>query len=221
MKRKLLIIADFDGTVSPMDVGYQVLQKFTGRGWEEIDQAYCSGEIGSKEAYSRIAALLHGTREDMQQYVQTRAGVDPHFVSFYAFCRKMGMDLRILSDGLDFYIDLVLKKDGLGDIPFFSNVARFRDGQGFTIEFPEWNPECDRCGTCKSLILQRLKPSFDRIIYIGDGYSDVCPAEKADVVFAKGILYKTFSKKGLPCIRYRDFEDIQRHFHHDGFLAAL
>ena len=221
MKRKLLIIADFDGTVSPMDVGYQVLQKFTGRGWEEIDQAYCSGEIGSKEAYSRIAALLHGTREDMQQYVQTRAGVDPHFVSFYAFCRKMGMDLRILSDGLDFYIDLVLKKDGLGDIPFFSNVARFSDGQGFTIEFPEWNPECDRCGTCKSLILQRLKPSFDRIIYIGDGYSDVCPAEKADIVFAKGILYKTFLKKGLPCIRYRDFEDILRQFQHDGFLASL
>ncbi|MCX5834101.1 MAG: MtnX-like HAD-IB family phosphatase [Deltaproteobacteria bacterium] len=221
MNRKLLIIADFDGTVSPMDVGYQVLQKFTGRGWDEIDRAYCSGEIGSKEAYSRIAALIGGTREEMQQYVRTHASVDPHFVSFYAFCRKAGIDLKILSDGLDFYIDLVLRKDGLGDIPFFSNVARFQDGQGFTIEFPEENPECDKCGTCKSLILQRLRRSFDRIIYIGDGYSDVCPAEKADVVFAKGILYKTFSKKGLSCIHYKDFGDIQRHFHHDGFLASL
>jgi len=221
MHRKLLIIADFDGTVSPMDVGYQVLQKFTGRGWDEIDRAYCSGEIGSKEAYSRIAALIRGTREEMQRYVRAHARVDPYFVSFYTFCRKKGIDLQILSDGLDFYIDLVLRKDGLGDIPFFSNVARFSDGQGFAIEFPAENPECDRCGTCKSLILQRLKPSFDRIIYIGDGYSDVCPAEKADVVFAKGILYKTFSEKGLSCIRYRDFEDIQRHFHHDGFLASL
>jgi 2-hydroxy-3-keto-5-methylthiopentenyl-1-phosphate phosphatase len=221
MNRKLLIIADFDGTVSPMDVGYEVLQKFTGRGWDEIDRAYCSGEIGSKEAYSRIAALIRGTREEMQQYVRAHARVDTHFVSFYAFCRKAGIDLRILSDGLDFYIDLVLRKEGLGDIPFCSNVTRFRDGQGFAIEFPEENLECDKCGTCKSLILQRLKPAFDRIIYIGDGYSDVCPAEKADVVFAKGILYKTFSKKGLPCIRFRDFADIQRHFHNDGFLASL
>lgn len=221
MNRKVLVIADFDGTVSPMDVGFEVLQKFTGRGWEEIDRAYCSGEIGSKEAYSRIAALIRGTREEMEQYVQIHAAVDPHFVSFYAFCRRMGMDLRILSDGLDFYIDLVLKKGGLGDIPFFSNVARFRDGRGFAIEFPESNPACDRCGTCKSLILQRLKPAFDRIIYIGDGYSDVCPAEKADVVFAKGILLKTFSKRGLPCIRYRDFKDIDRHFRHDGFLTLL
>jgi len=221
MKKKLLVIADFDGTVSPMDVGYEVLQKFTGRGWDEIDRAYCSGEIGSKEAYSRIAALITGTREEMFEYVRTHARVDPHFVPFSAFCRKEGIGLQILSDGLDFYIDLVLRKDGLGDIPFFSNVARFRDGRGFTIEFPEANPACDRCGTCKSLILERLRPSFDRILYIGDGYSDVCPAEKADIVFAKGILYRTFREKGLECIPYRDFEDILRHLRHDGFMTSL
>jgi 2,3-diketo-5-methylthio-1-phosphopentane phosphatase len=221
MKKKLLVIADFDGTVSPMDVGYDVLQRFTSRGWDEIDRAYCSGEIGSKEAYSRIAALMAGTREEMSECVRSHARVDPHFVPFHAFCRAEGIDLKILSDGLDFYIDLVLRKNGLGDIPFFSNVARFRDGRGFTIEFPEANPACDRCGTCKSLILERLRTSFDRVIYIGDGYSDVCPAEKADIVFAKGILYSTFMKKGLPCIRYGDFGDVLRHIRHDGFLASL
>jgi 2,3-diketo-5-methylthio-1-phosphopentane phosphatase len=221
MKKKLLVIADFDGTVSPMDVGYDVLQRFTSRGWDEIDRAYCSGEIGSKEAYSRIAALIAGTREEMSEFVRSRARVDPHFVPFHAFCRAEGIDLKILSDGLDFYIDLVLRKDGLVDIPFFSNVARFRDGRGFTIEFPEANPACDRCGTCKSLILERLRPSFDRVIYIGDGYSDVCPAEKADIVFAKGILYSTFMKKGLSCIRYGDFGDVLRYIRHDGFLASL
>jgi 2,3-diketo-5-methylthio-1-phosphopentane phosphatase len=221
LKKKLLVIADFDGTVSPMDVGYDVLQRFTSQGWDEIDRAYCSGEIGSKEAYSRIAALIAGTREEMSEFVRSHARVDPHFVSFHAFCRAEGIDLKILSDGLDFYIDLVLRKDGLGDIPFFSNVARFRDGRGFTIEFPEANPACDRCGTCKSLILERLRPSFDRVIYIGDGYSDVCPAEKADIVFAKGILYNTLTKKGFSCIRYRDFGDVLRHIRHDGFLASL
>lgn len=221
MRKKLLVIADFDGTVSPMDVGYEVLQRFTSRGWDDIDRAYCSGEIGSKEAYSRIAALIGGTREEMHEYVRTHAWVDPHFVPFHAFCRQEGIDLKILSDGLDFYIDLVLRMDGLGDITFFSNVARFRDGRGFTIEFPEANPACDRCGTCKSLILERLRPSFDRVIYIGDGYSDVCPAENADVVFAKGILYSTFMKKGLPCIRYGDFGDVLRHIRHDRFLASL
>ncbi len=221
MKKKLLFIADFDGTVSPMDVGYEVLQRFTGQGWEEIDRAYCSGEIGSKEAYSRIAALIAGTREEMFEYVRTHARVDPHFVPFHAFCRQEGIGLQILSDGLDFYIDLVLRKDGLGDIPFFSNVARFRGGRGFTIEFPEANPDCDRCGTCKSLILGRLRASYDRIVYIGDGYSDVCPAEKADVVFAKGILYQTFRKKGLFCIPYRDFGDILRQVRHDGFMTSL
>lgn len=221
MKKKLLVIADFDGTVSPMDVGYGVLQRFTSRGWDDIDRAYCSGEIGSKEAYSRIAALIAVTREEMGDYVRAHARVDPHFVPFHAFCREEGIDLRILSDGLDFYIDLVLRKDGLEDIPFFSNVARFGDGRAFAIEFPEANPACNRCGTCKTLILERLRPSFDRVIYIGDGYSDVCPAERADIVFAKGILYGAFAKKGLPCIRYGDFGDVLRHIRHDGFLKSL
>ncbi len=109
-KKPLLVITDFDGTLSLTDVGYEVLLKFSGQGWDDIDRDYCDGRIGSKEAYGRIAAILGGTREDMLRFVAENTVIDPHFKEFYAFCREHGIDVKVVSDGLDFYIDFVLKK---------------------------------------------------------------------------------------------------------------
>ena len=125
-QKRLLVITDFDGTLSLTDVGYEVLLKFSSQGWDDIDRDYCEGRIGSKEAYGRICAILGGTREAMLQFVAENTVIDPHFEEFYAFCRKSGIDVKVVSDGLDFYIDFILKKHGLSDIPFYSNVMTFQ-----------------------------------------------------------------------------------------------
>jgi 2-hydroxy-3-keto-5-methylthiopentenyl-1-phosphate phosphatase len=70
--------------------------------------------------------------------------------------------------------------------------------------------ECGRCGTCKRSLLDRFRSDYDRIIYIGDGYSDVCPARAADQVFAKPILHEKCMKNGTPSLLYNDFGDIRR-----------
>ena len=207
-KHKTLIISDFDGTISTTDVGYEVLDRFTGEGWKEIDRAYCAGEIGSRDAYAKVASILEGTREEMVEYVLNHASMDPYFEKFYLFCKEKEIDLKIVSDGLDFYIDVILKKYGLDDIEFFSNVVGFKNGTAFSIDFPNYNVKCERCGTCKSTLLKQYRSIYDRIVYVGDGYSDVCPAKDADVVFAKGILYEKCLENGRSCIRYENFRDI-------------
>ncbi|MDI9556242.1 MAG: HAD-IB family phosphatase, partial [Pseudomonadota bacterium] len=108
-KKPLLVLTDFDGTLSLTDVGYEVLLKFSGKGWDDIDRDYCEGRIGSLEAYGRICAILDGNREDMLRFVAENTVVDPHFEEFYAFCRERGVDVKVVSDGLDFYIDFVLR----------------------------------------------------------------------------------------------------------------
>ncbi len=217
-KKKLLVITDFDGTLSLTDVGYEVLLKFSGQGWEDIDRAYCEGEIGSKEAYARIAAILGGTREEMLRFVAENAVIDPHFKDFYAFCLERGIDVKVVSDGLDFYIDFLLKEHGLADIPFYSNTMTFRDGRPEAIEFPYANETCNKCGTCKSDILKSCQAGFGKIFYVGDGYSDLCPARKADLVFAKGILWTRLSRKGQQGVRkYRSFRDVKEFLSNNGF----
>ena len=206
---RILVLCDFDGTASVVDVGNELLDRFTGNGWEEIDRDYCEGRIGSRVAYARIAPLFRGDRDGMLAYVFEKASLDPFFKDFHDYCTQVGMDLKILSDGLDFYIEAILRKSGLSEVEYFANSVTFHANGRLSIEFPQPNPDCGKCGNCKSRIVARYRPLYDRIIYIGDSYSDVCPAKHADLVFAKGILFEKCSGNGTPCIPYNHFGDIQ------------
>jgi 2,3-diketo-5-methylthio-1-phosphopentane phosphatase len=207
-KPRMLVLCDFDGTVSTVDMGNEILNRFTDKGWEEIDRAYCAGEIGSRAAYTQVASLFTGSRAQMLEFVSSREMMDPHFLEFYRFCQSKGVDLKIVSDGLDFYIDAILKKNNLEDIEFFSNVTVFHDGNKLSIEFPRMNDECEKCGTCKKGVLRDHRSDYDRVIYVGNGYSDVCPAKDADLVFAKEVLYETCRQDGTACVHYENFQDI-------------
>ena len=203
-----LILCDFDGTASPTDVGNELLDRFTGDGWEEIDRDYCAGKIGSRAAYTRIAPLFRGTREKMLEYVLATATLDKDFVSFYRLCRQNGIDLKIVSDGLGFYIEALLIKHGLAQVEYFANTTVFEGDEKISFEFPGASEDCGRCGNCKRAILQRCRTAYSRIIYIGDSYSDICPAKDADLVFAKTILYEKHSTNGNHCIYFETFSDI-------------
>lgn len=205
---KTLIVSDFDGTISTADVGFEIIKKFASGEWEEIDRAYCEGKIGSKDAYTQIAALINASRDEMVAYALRYGRIDPHFKEFYRFCTHNHLDLTIVSDGLDFYIDAILRKNGIGDITYFANRVRFSDNK-ICIEFPQSNDLCEKCGTCKSKIIEHYRLTYENIIYIGNGYSDICPAQVADVLFAKDILYDTCVKNGRDCIRYDHFGDIR------------
>jgi 2-hydroxy-3-keto-5-methylthiopentenyl-1-phosphate phosphatase len=205
---KTLILCDFDGTASPMDVGNELLDRFTGDGWEEIDRDYCAGKIGSRAAYTRIAPLFRGTRAKMLDYVLATATLDSDFVDFYRRCRLNGIDVKIVSDGLDFYIEALLIKHGLAQVEYFANTTVFEGDEKISFEFPGASDDCGRCGNCKRAILQRCRPAYSRIIYIGDSYSDICPAKDADLVFAKTILYEKYRTNGTHCIYFETFNDI-------------
>jgi len=126
--------------------------------------------------------------------------------------------VKVVSDGLDFYIDFVLRKQGLADIPFYSNVMTFHDGKPRSIEYPHANESCNKCGTCKSNILESCQADYRKIVYVGDGYSDLCPARKADLVFAKGILWTRLSEKEQRGVRkYRSFRDVKDFLSKNGF----
>jgi len=212
-KPRMLVLCDFDGTISIVDMGNELLNRFTDKGWEEIDRAYCAGEIGSRAAYTQVASLFTGSKAQMLEFVISRERMDPHFPEFYRFCQSKGVDLKIVSDGLDFYIDAILKKNNLQDIEFFSNVTVFQDGNKLSIEFPRMNDECEKCGTCKKGVLRDYRSNYDRVIYVGNGYSDVCPAKDADLVFAKEVLYEKCMQGGTACVHYENFQDILAYLH--------
>jgi 2-hydroxy-3-keto-5-methylthiopentenyl-1-phosphate phosphatase len=204
----ILILCDFDGTACSVDMGSKVLDRFAGEGWREIDRSYCTDKIGSRLAYTMIAPLFRGSRTQMVDYVRDHATLDPHFLDFYRFCAERGYDLKIASDGLDFYIETVLGFWGLADIEFYSNTVTCWHQEGIAIDFPHVSEDCGKCGTCKSGIVRDCRDRYETIIYIGDSYSDVCPSRFADLVFAKYILYEKCNANGTACIPYETFRDV-------------
>ncbi|MCK9229813.1 MAG: MtnX-like HAD-IB family phosphatase [Syntrophales bacterium] len=211
-KNRTLLFCDFDGTISPRDMGYGILSRFSvPEEWERINRAYEKDHIGSQEAYRRVAPHLRATREEMVRYVLEAGELDPHFKTFCRFCHDRGHDVIIVSDGLDFYIEAILDKYGLDGLDCYANRAVFQDDGVLSFEFPHRNEDCNRCGNCKRSIMRRMRDRYREIVYVGDGSSDLCPAQDADRIFARDLLYSEYRARGKDCFYYNDFSDIQKH----------
>ena len=205
---KKLILCDFDGTISIRDMGYVLLNRFSSGDWETIDRDFTEGTIGSKEAYSRIAEILNGDEGAVFSFIRSHSEIDPYFTSFYRYCREKGIDVKIVSDGLDFYIKTILEVHHLSDIPFYANRTHFRNGEGMDISFPYSSEECGLCGTCKKRLIQIHRKEYDSVLFAGNGLSDRCAAREADFVFAKSSLYTYCIDQDITCHFFENFHEI-------------
>jgi len=50
----------------------------------------------------------------------------------------------------------------------------------------------------------------ERVIAIGDGYTDINMAQVADLVFARDTLAKIMEQSGKPFLSWNDFIDVRR-----------
>jgi 2,3-diketo-5-methylthio-1-phosphopentane phosphatase/HAD superfamily hydrolase (TIGR01509 family) len=193
-------------------MGYVLINRFTSGNWEVIDRDFREGKIGSKEAYSRIAKILSGDESAILHFVQEHSDIDPCFPIFYQYCRDNDIDIKIASDGLDFYIKKVLEIHGLSEISFYSNLTHFRDGEAIDISFPYSEEACGLCGTCKKRLIQLHRKEYDSIFFVGNGLSDRCAAREADFVFAKDSLYPYCVDQDITCHFFKDFHEILADF---------
>ena len=195
-QKAALFLCDFDGTISIKDVGKLVLKHFMLKSPAGSCAKCVPDDTGSRQAYLRIAPLMAAGRESLKSFVLKHSGIDPSFAGFYRLAKKKKVDVKIVSDGLDFYIRTIMEKHRLGEIESFSNRIAFGPGESLMFHFPELNHLCGRCGTCKNKILHEHRLLYDKIIYVGNGQSDVCPSRYADVVFAKDVLLKKCGEEG-------------------------
>jgi 2,3-diketo-5-methylthio-1-phosphopentane phosphatase len=139
--------------------------------------------------------------------------LDPTFKGFVEFCRARDIPLIVLSDGLDFYVERLLKNNGFGDLSYYSNHLEFVLSGAVTKlvpSFPYTDAECLHCGNCKRNHLLTLSGDEDIIVYIGDGISDQCPVRYADIVFAKGSLIHSCQEQNITYHEFRNFSDVLR-----------
>jgi len=208
--QKIAVLCDFDGTVARDDVGNLLFEAFSENGEAAaIVERWRCGEITSRECFEREAQLARADQDALDRFLGEYK-IDPYFRDFRDFARGRGIEVAILSDGFDYYIEHMLVRSGLGDIEFFSNRLQI-DGDRLRVDFPWYDKlDCTECGCCKAHHLLQYRKQGYYIVYVGDGLSDRCPSETADLVFAKGELMKHCRVRGVDYVEFRNFRDVER-----------
>jgi len=206
--KDICVVTDFDGTITVKDTLYNFFEDYAAEEWTKVEQYWTDGKISSKECLLQEFALVRNLSEKLVKSFLENVEIDKYFKDFYDFVNSQNIDVYIVSDGVDYFIEAILKKFGVENIKVVSNHGEFKDNV-FYLTFPNDNPHCLKdSGTCKCAVVNRLKNSYKKVIYIGDGVSDYCVADKADIVFAKKRLLEYCIKTSIPHIPYLNFNDL-------------
>ena len=207
--RRYKIFTDFDGTITTKDVGESIFLKFGEKEEvEKIVKRWIAGEINSIEQWNLLFQSLGNVNQIEFFKFPDSIEIDKTFGNFVGFCKNNSIELKILSDGFEFYIKNILGRYGFSNLQFFSNKLILSDENRFKMEFPYTDEECTKCANCKRNHIIDFSSDNDFTVYIGDGYSDTCPAQYCDFVFAKNSLLKYCEINRITYFPFNNFDDV-------------
>lgn len=215
---KPIVLCDFDGTISRIDVSDTIFTKWLGQTWSEIDQEWHDGKISMVELYERCWDLLPASETELRGFVD-QVEIDPYFKKFVSECRQQEVPIYLVSDGFDFYIERIMGRYGLSLLDFYSNHLSFIDDKP-VLGFDNQHPDCIQCANCKKFVMDDKRQDSEYVIYIGNGLSDRCAAEHADLVFAKDSLLEHCKTKEISHVAYQDFGEIIEYLVEQGVLMS-
>ncbi len=196
---------DFDHTISKKDVWDSIVRMFAPEDWKTILSQYLEGKLSSRLTNQKLAKLIHPKEKEARALVLS-IGIDPTFHDFNEWVRESNSKMIVVSDGYDYYIDLLFEEEDLEHLTYFSNRMRWTD-EGIDVEFPYYTEDCEiDMANCKCQHL--FKCETNRRVYIGDGVSDVCAAKKCDEIYAKRNLLEYCQEHGIECTPFNNFQDI-------------
>ncbi|KAJ3392446.1 ribosome biosynthesis protein nip7 [Entophlyctis sp. JEL0112] len=176
--------------------------------------------IGEAERKRLDNAVLNGTMTYRQAISEMWAGVTFNaFDDAVALCADhKNVTLKVVSAGLKQIVELYLK--GFENVEIFSNecvITHSEDGRAhWSLNYVDDSPH----GHDKGSHIRKLRETYranglaenerPKIIFIGDGVSDLSAARDADVVFAKrGNDLATYcEREGVSVILWDDFNQI-------------
>ncbi|MBW7887980.1 MAG: MtnX-like HAD-IB family phosphatase [Bacteroidetes bacterium] len=211
MKEQLtyIVYTDFDGTITVEDIGDKLFQHF-GDGKECLRnfKLYTEGKVSARDCWKNSCKTLRSVSQSEFIDFAVQQEIDRYFPSFIKYCEEKNIPVQILSDGFDAYIDPILAQNGYGALPRFCNTLQFHSDGTIEPHFPFTDSECIQCANCKRNHLLSRTSDSQVIVYIGDGYSDRCPVQFADIVFAKNSLVAYCEAQNITYHRFVTFYDV-------------
>ncbi len=206
-----LVLVDFDGTITARDADFVIAELARGRAaaravYEPVAQAYEALEIGLTEYFERYLTGLGLTAAELGRHAGA-VPCRPGFDEVVAACLERGHGLRVVSEGLDAYIEPVLRLLGAANLPLSCN--RLVEGpEGLRVLPPIDGEACERCLNCKGVHVRRARARGLRVAMVGNGASDLCAARHADLVLARDTLATLCHAEGLHFEPWESFAEV-------------
>ena len=217
------ILCDFDGTISSDDVTDTLLTSLTDDKWITYGEMYVKGKISHAQMNKHFASLLKASPIKVNCVLDTiklRNGL----TKLIKDCKEKNVRFIIISSGWDYYIkylfhypifqiDDIELVDSIPDgvIPLISNKVKYDSKKKkWTLTLPWENLSCSLSSPCKGQLLDLIRNKLGgKIMVIGNSESDLCMAEKGDMVYSVGALKQLCDKKGLQSNLITSFSEIR------------
>ena len=201
------IVVDFDGTITEQDLLDDIAETFGDpEVYRALDEGLDRRELTLHEVlrleFEPVTAPLGEVVDWVLENVRIRRG----FHELVALARERGWRLVVVSSGFRELIEPVFERDGLEGLELHSNSID-ADPAGWRVRFLD-ETVCETCGqACKRATVAALADGSE-VVYVGDGYSDRCAAEDADLVFARRGLARYLEERGVSFEPFDDFFQI-------------
>ncbi len=205
---KTLVQCDFDGTITEEDASFIILDTFAGGKWRHLFRDYQKGRMTVGQFNSKAFSMVKADRESLLKVLRGKVNIRPGFQKLIALCHRKGFRFVIVSNGLDFYIKEILNDIMIQAFEVFAAETIFhQDGLKVHYIGPDGNfLDAD----VKAAYVDSFLAKGYRVVYIGDGASDILPAIKSHYIFATGSMLEHFKEKNINCMPFSDFNEIVR-----------
>jgi len=205
---KTLIQCDFDGTITEKDVSFLLLDAFADGDWRQLLTQYREGKISVNNFNTYAFAMVKADSQTLLKFAQGKVRIRAGVHELMTYCRREGFQFVIVSNGLDFYIKAVLRDIGIENIEIFAAQTRFSP-EG--IETRYIGPEGNQLeNSFKEAYTGSFLSQGYRVVYVGNGISDIPAAKQAHYIFATGELLAYCRETNLNCIPFVDLNDVVR-----------
>jgi 2-hydroxy-3-keto-5-methylthiopentenyl-1-phosphate phosphatase len=194
------LVLDWDGTCTVVDTLWLVLEQFGDYDvFRRAGEQLRAGEISYRELMELEFLTVKGaTLDEVTTWLTREARIRP---GFHELVRRH--DPLVLSSGFEELIRPLLAREGV-EVELVANRLEPRP-DGWRVV---WNRRqaCEVCGDwCK-----RVGLPAEPFVYVGDGYSDRCPALAAERIFARAGLAEYLDAEGRAYEPFDDLTDVLR-----------
>ncbi|MCH7624727.1 MAG: HAD-IB family phosphatase [Chloroflexi bacterium] len=202
----IVVQCEFDETVTAVDLGLGLREAFAPEGWTVMEEDFLAGRCSPEENITKQFKLIKASKQEIEDFVLGNVVLRPEFGEFVDYCRGVGLKLVIVSSGLDIYIDMILGLLELEDLDVHSGKVTI-GSDGMDVVYS--NPDGDRIESgLKEAYVKHYKEAGHTVVYVGQGLSDIAPAEVADYVIARSSLAEHLTEQGISYDKFDTFQDV-------------